>query len=152
MVDQGSEFNPDDTMVLAPNLTFGQHSEPLAWREGTANWTFVEGTDDERVLFRLRDIDVERDTSNLVVIGSERLFDESLRPLAFVIPGEARASFGGPQAIGYMLFTDYLLPFQMLALLLLAAMVGAIVLTHRETVRDRREMGRRRVVSARWRM
>ena len=45
-------------------------------------------------------------------------------------------------AIGQVLFTDYLLPFQMAGLILLVAMVGAIVLTHR-----RREGVRRQNIS-----
>lgn len=36
------------------------------------------------------------------------------------------------EAIGQVLFTNYLLPFQMSALILLVAMIGAIVLTHRK--------------------
>ncbi|NUQ03462.1 MAG: NADH-quinone oxidoreductase subunit J [Anaerolineae bacterium] len=59
----------------------------------------------------------------------------------------ARPSFGGPQAIGYALFTDYLLPFQLLALLLLAAMVGVIVLTHRQMTPIANRIGVRRRVS-----
>ncbi|OQY36364.1 MAG: hypothetical protein B6243_03350 [Anaerolineaceae bacterium 4572_5.2] len=39
------------------------------------------------------------------------------------------AEFGGPQAIGEMLFNKYLLPFEVTSVLLLVAMVGAIVLT-----------------------
>jgi len=39
------------------------------------------------------------------------------------------ADFGSPQAIGDMLFTQYLLPFEATSILLLVAMVGAIVLT-----------------------
>lgn len=35
-------------------------------------------------------------------------------------------------ALGQILFTDYLLPFQVSALILLVAMIGAIVLTHRQ--------------------
>lgn len=38
-------------------------------------------------------------------------------------------SLGSPQAIGDMLFTQYLLPFEATSILLLVAMVGAIVLT-----------------------
>ena len=38
-------------------------------------------------------------------------------------------SFGSPQAIGDMLFSQYLLPFEATSILLLVAMVGAIVLT-----------------------
>src|SRR5690606_6520011 len=61
---------------------------------------------------------------------------------------EARPSFGGPRAIGYLLFTDFMLPFQLLGLLLLAAMIGAIVLTHREAERAKgRGVAARRRVS-----
>jgi NADH-quinone oxidoreductase subunit J len=37
--------------------------------------------------------------------------------------------FGSPPAVGMLLFSDYLLPFEVTSVLLLAAMVGAIVLT-----------------------
>lgn len=37
--------------------------------------------------------------------------------------------YANPQAIGMTLFTDYFLPFQITAVLLLAAMVGAIMIT-----------------------
>ncbi len=42
------------------------------------------------------------------------------------------ASFGDPQAIGVMLFDQYLLPFEATSILLLAAMIGAIVMTRAE--------------------
>lgn len=42
-------------------------------------------------------------------------------------------------AIGEVLFTDYLLPFQLAGLILLVAMVGAIVLTHRRRKGVRRQ-------------
>ncbi len=51
------------------------------------------------------------------------------------IPGIVRnlsresADYANPQAIGMTLFTDYFLPFQITAVLLLAAMVGAIMIT-----------------------
>ena len=45
--------------------------------------------------------------------------------------------FGSPQAVGRALFADYLVPFEAVSTLLLAAMVGAIVLT-----RDERTEGR----------
>lgn len=45
--------------------------------------------------------------------------------------------FGSPQAIGNLLFNQYLLPFEITSILLLAAMVGAIVLTRTEKVRPR---------------
>ena len=39
--------------------------------------------------------------------------------------------FGSPENIGRVLFNDYLLPFEITAILLLAAMVGAIVIARR---------------------
>jgi NADH-quinone oxidoreductase subunit J len=48
--------------------------------------------------------------------------------------GAAKISeqFGSPQAIGELLFSQYLLPFEATSILLLVAMIGAIVLTKRE--------------------
>ena len=40
--------------------------------------------------------------------------------------------FGGPEAIGMVLFNEYLLPFEVTSILLLVAMVGAIVLSKGE--------------------
>ena len=39
------------------------------------------------------------------------------------------SDFGGPVPIGELLFSDYLLPFEVTSVLLLIAMVGAIILT-----------------------
>ena len=41
-------------------------------------------------------------------------------------------AFGSPQAVGQVLFDQYLLPFEITSVLLLVAMVGAIVLTKKE--------------------
>jgi len=46
-------------------------------------------------------------------------------------------AFGSPAAVGRLLFSDYLLPFEVTSILLLAAMVGAIVLARED--RRRRE-------------
>jgi NADH-quinone oxidoreductase subunit J len=55
------------------------------------------------------------------------------------ILGEA---FGSPTAVGTLLFSEYLLPFEITSVLLLAAMVGAIVLT-RDPLRDAKREERR---------
>ena len=59
--------------------------------------------------------------------------------VAIVLPGEFGAEFGevaegfgSPESIGTLLFNEYLIPFEVTSLLLLAAMVGAIVLTRWE--------------------
>ena len=46
---------------------------------------------------------------------------------------EAIASVGNVQAIGKLLFTDYLLPFELAAILLLIGIVGAVVLAKKKS-------------------
>jgi NADH-quinone oxidoreductase subunit J len=53
------------------------------------------------------------------------------------IPQEPTLGFGDPAAVGLMLFKQYTLPFEITSVLLLAAMVGAIVLT-RGDLKERR--------------
>lgn len=43
-----------------------------------------------------------------------------------------KLEFGSPSSVGELLFDRYLVPFEVTSVLLLAAMVGAIVLTHNE--------------------
>lgn len=48
-----------------------------------------------------------------------------------VPPSDVDPGFGTIEAVGKVLYTRYLLPFEMVSLLLLAAIVGAVVLTRR---------------------
>lgn len=52
-------------------------------------------------------------------------------------------AFGGPVSVGRLLFTKYMLPFQVTALLLLVAMIGAIVLTRDQVAPPRQRFPRR---------
>ncbi|MEK6221183.1 MAG: NADH-quinone oxidoreductase subunit J [Chloroflexota bacterium] len=66
----------------------------------------------------------------LVVEAGYALFVRDL------IPGVIREAVSGhasPEQIGLTLFNDYFLPFQITAVLLLVAMIGAIVITKRES-------------------
>ena len=90
----------------------------------------------------------------IMLLGAERLSTGSVlpwqRPVAFILgaillleaayvivfrsgtaaqAGAAPVGFGDPATIGNLLFNTYLLPFEIISVLLLAAMVGAIVLT-----------------------
>jgi len=48
-------------------------------------------------------------------------------------PGtSATESFGNPQALGHLLFRNYLLPFEVTSVLILIAIMGAVVLARRE--------------------
>lgn len=51
----------------------------------------------------------------------------------------ALEGFGSPAAIGDVLFVDYLLPFYVVGLLLLVAMIGAVVLTRDDKPKKRRK-------------
>ena len=67
----------------------------------------------------------------LVVLGIYALITGSVSPVqAGVVP----ADFGSPASVGSLLYSTYLLPFEVISVLLLAAMVGAIVLSKK---RDR---------------
>jgi NADH-quinone oxidoreductase subunit J len=46
-------------------------------------------------------------------------------------PGGGANEFGTTKAVGMMLFTEYLLPFEIASVLLLAAIVGAVILAKR---------------------
>ena len=55
------------------------------------------------------------------------------RPAGDILQPEAAInSMDNLRALGMALFSDYLLPFEVTSILLLVAMVGAIVLTHKE--------------------
>ncbi|MFM9890621.1 MAG: NADH-quinone oxidoreductase subunit J [Rickettsiales bacterium] len=57
--------------------------------------------------------------------------------VASAIPDAAQVS--NARAIGEILYTDYLVPFQLSGLILLVAMIGAIVLTHRQRLGVKRQ-------------
>jgi NADH-quinone oxidoreductase subunit J len=54
-----------------------------------------------------------------------------IRPGTLPAATQTEAAFGSPAAVGELLFSSYLLPFEIISVLLLVAMIGAIVLTKR---------------------
>ena len=93
----------------------------------------------------------------IMLLGAERLPESKVlpwqRPLAVILggilvlevgylllarlgalpPPEAmQESFGTPAQVGLTLFSEYLLPFEVISILLLAAMVGVVALTRRK--------------------
>ncbi len=69
----------------------------------------------------------------LVIYGGWKLAPDAVRFHASPTP----AGVSNTEAIGMLLYTDYMLPFQLAGLVLLVAMVGAIVLTlrHKKSVK-----------------
>lgn len=146
--------NPDDDVAVTSDLAPGSGVELPAVPEDTdlRPWAFTEAGNKEAILFRLNNPQVygiRRDESQLLVLAGERIADGTpqgmLRPVALPVASNAAADFGGPRGAGELLFTRYMLPVQMLAVLLLVAMIGAIVLTHKESFQPRRRDVRRRV-------
>jgi NADH-quinone oxidoreductase subunit J len=54
------------------------------------------------------------------------------KPAPAMVPALAIPVTGNTQEIGWMLYTSYLIPFEIASMLLLVAMIGAIVLAKRE--------------------
>jgi len=67
-----------------------------------------------------------------VILAGEAGYLLFVRKTASGAVPEAIETFGSPVAVGRALFNEYLLPFEITSVLLLVAMVGAIVLTHKE--------------------
>ncbi|MFN8528015.1 MAG: NADH-quinone oxidoreductase subunit J [Anaerolineae bacterium] len=148
LTDTGAEHDPNDDNILVNELPTGQYSDAFIVQErSSANWWFVNALTPENVVTRLEDYQLQRDVSQLIVVAESPATTGAAQPTAIVASVESAPAFGGPRAIGYSLFTSFVLPFQLLALLLLAAMVGAIVLTHREVGKVREKVGGRRRVS-----
>jgi NADH-quinone oxidoreductase subunit J len=68
----------------------------------------------------------------LILLGEALFFVFSQRG-AFLAGGTPSPAFGNPVTIGEVLFSQYLLPFEVTSILLLTALVGAIVLSRRRT-------------------
>jgi hypothetical protein len=144
--------------TLIPEIAPGTASESFVLAEGAVPLVVIapgseatiqnpawDGT--QGVLSRLSDFEVERDSAHLIVVTGERITTgdtETVRALAVPLTARTSPLFGSPHAVGQALFTVYMLPFQMIAVLLLVAMIGAVVLTHKEPVL-RRVAARRKV-------
>lgn len=123
-----------DTVVI-DNVAFGAFSDDVTYEEGVHTLAFINADGEE--VARLREWDINRDTEQMLVLvpDAEALLTpgEAARPL--VLGGltlNVSPSFGSPMGIGQILFTDYLLPVNLVGMLLLVAMIGVIVLTRPE--------------------
>lgn len=116
--------------------------------EGTYNIAFVDENND--VLRTLKDFDAQRGAVETRVFVLEPGIDGAQAVYrAAVFSAVARPSFGSPEAIGQVLFIDYLLPVQLVGILLLVALIGVIVLARPDALAqaERRRVNRRRRVS-----
>jgi hypothetical protein len=120
-------------------------------REGKPYWAIIPSGDfdADSILYRFRNLEFEGDTSQLLVVASQpdEFVEGGVRPVVMSLITRTNPQFGGPESVGELLFVKYLLPFQMVAILLLAAMVGAIVVTQRGDIRPKPGRPTRRKVS-----
>jgi NADH-quinone oxidoreductase subunit J len=67
-----------------------------------------------------------------VILAGEAGYLLFVRQVASGTMPQTIETFGSPVTLGRTLFNEYLLPFEITSVLLLVAIVGAIVLTHKE--------------------
>ncbi len=103
----------------------------------------------DNILARMEGLELERRGALLLILAAERdaISGETVVPVALPLDTPIKPMFGSPEAVGESLFINYLLPFEMVAILLLAAMVGAIVLTQRAGIKPKPGRPTRRKVS-----
>jgi len=155
VVDPGSDYlfadleDAQNAPVLLEGLPFGEASAVTLFGDGDFRAAVVPSTegDLDDIIVRLRDVEIEAETSTLIVL-TEGVEDEGVTPVVTnVAVTDTAPEFGGPEAIGQELFVRYVLAFEMVAMLLLAAMVGAIVITQRADIKPKPGRPTRRKVS-----
>ena len=57
---------------------------------------------------------------------------QTVRPVTAAVPAPNMPLTGNTEQVGWLLYTSYLIPFEIASMLLLVAMIGAIVLAKRE--------------------
>jgi hypothetical protein len=152
----------DDQRQVIPvtePVAYGTRSEPvpidpsivnnLVLIEGGSETAVVEGNF-RPILLRFDNfpgLSIGRQESYLYVLTGQRALNGGLEPLLITREDPGALSYGEPGAMGLRLFTEYVLPVQLVALLLLAAMIGVIVLTLRKDIEPKPSRLLRRKVS-----
>ncbi|MBN1963697.1 MAG: NADH-quinone oxidoreductase subunit J [Anaerolineae bacterium] len=137
LIDPVSVFDDTDDETLIAEARFGEAVETLLLDPVRATNLVVRESnpDDPDEVVEYRQIGLAANTNNLLIVAAEELTDGSrIVPMQIVTPTEPQ--FGSPQDVAGVLFSDYLLPFELVSVLLLVAMVGAIVLTRDELLRE----------------
>lgn len=144
-----TEFALSDR-VIAGDLVFGETATISEFPEGSYEVAFVDmtnltgyiaaadpqGSVQDAIVLRLPDYGIEQATEQTVILAAEPPQQEGVDPRPTVLDAaheyltlDTIAAFGSPLAIGQVMFTDYLLPVNMVGFLLLVALVGVIVLS-----------------------
>jgi NADH-quinone oxidoreductase subunit J len=68
----------------------------------------------------------------LAELGAIALFGSNIPAPAGIVPSAPLPVSGNTEEVGWLLYTSYLIPFEIASMLLLVAMIGAILLAKRE--------------------
>ncbi len=138
LVDPGLESVADDSAVLIARAGFGEPVETLLLNP-VDNWTLqVIPTGGDEPVVTYTNLDLRPHTNNLLLPAPEELAAGGRRVVPLRVETPTLPPYGSPLQVGGVLFTTFLLPFELVGILLLVAMVGAIVLTRRELLREAR--------------
>ncbi|MBN1562897.1 MAG: NADH-quinone oxidoreductase subunit J [Anaerolineae bacterium] len=132
----------ENNTTLIEDLPYGQASAGVLLKKGKHSISVYPDGNDQNQLAVLKNTEFDDNTSVLWVLIEERQEGNTFESRILNIETSGSPSFGSPTHVGRLLFTHYVLPFEMVALLLLVAMIGAIVLTH-ESLAPREPMTRR---------
>jgi len=142
MIDIVRGTSQTEGSVLIDNLPYGQASEPTLIRGGTDDVSvFSEGIRRDR-LMTYKDQVMTPEQAQLWVFATRFKSDNSYEDVFVSLESHALPAFGSPSSIGLALFAGYALPMEMVALVLLVAMIGALILT-RDMIGPRRTFRRR---------
>jgi NADH-quinone oxidoreductase subunit J len=138
--------------VVAQDVTFGAIPSAASISAGAHHLAFIN-TDFE-IVKDLGDLMLAKDSEQLVLLVADYEeflgADSTYRARVFrddSLTITTPAQVGSPASIGQVLFTDYLLPVNIVGILLLVALVGVIVLTRPDGEKQDRRVVRRRKVS-----
>jgi NADH:ubiquinone oxidoreductase subunit 6 (subunit J) len=140
--------------VLVGNVEPGTLSAPTNYAPGAYNLAFVDSN--FQLVKDLPEYVLHKNSEQLVILGADYEeplagdADSTYRPRILrdeALNMDLNARFGSPASIGQILFTDFLLPVNVVGLLLLVALVGVVVLTRPDTEKSERRVTTRRKVS-----
>ena len=135
-------LDDSDNKTMIDDLPYGEAAQ-VDIEKGTRTIGLYPDGNTRTRLAALKDEDLKANTAVLWVFAEEQqLPGNTFVNVVISLESFARPSFGSPTHIGRVLFSDYVLPLEMVSLLLLVAMIGAIVLTH-EALEPRRRVVRR---------
>ena len=132
---------------LIDRLPAGSHTS-IEIDEGTYNFAFVD--QDQNVLRNLAEFEAERGRIETRVLVREPGAPGSQASYrAAVYDAMGVPAFGSPEAVGQVLFIEYVLPVMLVGMLLLVALIGVIVLARPDALAqaERRRINRRRRVN-----